>query len=1061
MFKTEISAVSRWFALLSLGIVLAGCEIEGEALEDEVGSGSQNPPGAGTPLAITAPSDMSAEATGPVTAVNAGQPQASGGDGNYTINSDLPAAGLALGTSVVTWTVTDGAGSEANDTQSISVLDTTAPQLSAPGAIQMQASGNLTTVTLTPPTVSDLVDASPGLINDAPAGGFPMGVTNVTWTATDASSNSATAIQMVTITPAGGGPLTLVAPNDINAEASAPATPVTLGNAAASGGTGQLSISNNAPAGGFPVGATNVTWTVTDANNAMATDTQMVVIADTTVPTITAPADVTANESGTLTMVTLGTPVVADLADAAPTISNNAPVAGFPVGTTSVTWTAMDQSGNQASANQQVTINAVVAVACSTLEAEFASTIYPLIDNNDTCSSCHTPPNVVSTANGFNLLANDTAGFDLFRAIAKIKIGNESSMLVKALGGSGHGGGNRFAGLGDQDPTYVMLADYVNVLVECEEAPPTAAAAIEYGTDYEQAYRLTMALAARVPTTSEVDALASSDQAERNPKLQVLADQLMQEENFYVRLQEIYNDLLLTDKNKDSGGSVDNQFDLDGFSQKEYFESYSGGERTRLRQAANYGLARAPMELIRYVVENDRPFTEILTADYMMVNPYSATVLGVDAGDPNFPFSSDAIEANHDRDDFRPVMALQQDAGVGLPVPMAGVVATHAWLDKYLSTNTNVNRHRARFLFNDFLGVDIEGLAPRDGLDLDNVIGDVPTYEDPQCTVCHDVMDPIAGLFKNRSNNGEYRGDVRWQNEFNVNGVPRMLPPGYTIDSADTLPAGNEIDSLAWLMSRVAADDRFAAQSVRTVFEGLTRNTSSDPLITSFLNDTKNDFVAGDFDLKALIRDIVSSDFFLARNLDVSADPASFASVGVGRLLTPEELDRKISAVIADGYQWRGPNTNSTLRDRYNLPYGGIDSSAVDVRTNSPNTLIDGVQERIANQVACDRVAMELNGGNGQLFPFVDVSSVPAANEAEIRDNIAHLYALLLGEEIAADSAETAASYQLFLDVRATGVTAIASDCRGGGGASDDNGTVIPWMAVVAYLLSDFGFVYE
>ena len=56
---------------------------------------------------------------------------------------------------------------------------------------------------------------------------------------------------------------------------------------------------------------------------------------------------------------------------------------------------------------------------------------------------------------------------------------------------------------------------------------------------------------------------------------------------------------------------------------------------------------------------------------------------------------------------------------------------------------------------------------------------------------------------------------------------------------------------------------------------------------------------------------------------------------------------------------------------------------------------------------------------------------------------------------------ELAQTYQLFLDVRSEGETAIPSQCRGGGGSSDNNGTVLPWMAVVTYLLADYRFVYE
>ena len=44
--------------------------------------------------------------------------------------------------------------------------------------------------------------------------------------------------------------------------------------------------------------------------------------------------------------------------------------------------------------------------------------------------------------------------------------------------------------------------------------------------------------------------------------------------------------------------------------------------------------SRAPVELIAYVVENDKPYTEILTADYTMVTPLTADTLNAQLEDP-------------------------------------------------------------------------------------------------------------------------------------------------------------------------------------------------------------------------------------------------------------------------------------------------------------------------------------------------------------------------------------------------------------------------------------------
>ncbi|NNE34964.1 MAG: hypothetical protein HKN13_06995 [Rhodothermales bacterium] len=96
------------------------------------------------------------------------------------------------------------------------------------------------------------------------------------------------------------------------------------------------------------------------------------------------------------------------------------------------------------------------------------------------------------------------------------------------------------------------------------------------------------------------------------------------------------------------------------------------------------------------------------------------------------------------------------------------------------------------------------------------------------------------------------------------------------------------------------------------------------------------------------------------------------------------------------------------------------------------------------------------------LFPQVDETVTPDnGGESAIRANLQFLHRHLLGEDLASDSAEIDASYQLFLDARALGESTIPNQCRGGGGSNDSNGTVLPWTAVVIYLLSDYRFLYN
>ena len=201
------------------------------------------------------------------------------------------------------------------------------------------------------PSTLDLVEVV-SLTNDAP-NNFKLGVTLVTWTARDAAENTATAIQSITVRDTTKP--TLTAPTDVIFEAtSATENVVSLGNPESSDAVSNVIITNDAPKT-FPIGETTVTWTATDSSGNISNATQKVTIADTTKPTITAPADITQEAtSKSDNKITLQTPTVVDNVEVA-SITNDAPES-FPVGITTVTWTATDLSGLISSVQQKVSV---------------------------------------------------------------------------------------------------------------------------------------------------------------------------------------------------------------------------------------------------------------------------------------------------------------------------------------------------------------------------------------------------------------------------------------------------------------------------------------------------------------------------------------------------------------------------------------------------------------------------------------------------------------------------------------------------------------------------------
>jgi hypothetical protein len=151
-----------------------------------------------TPPVVTAPANVTVEATGPTTAVSLGTATASDiVDGVLTATPDQTGP-FAPGTYTITWSATDAAGNTGTATQTVTVTDMTAPSITVPADVTVEANAVSSTVNIGTATAVDLVDGAVAVTNDAPAT-FPLGTTVVTYTATDAHGNTATATQNVTV----------------------------------------------------------------------------------------------------------------------------------------------------------------------------------------------------------------------------------------------------------------------------------------------------------------------------------------------------------------------------------------------------------------------------------------------------------------------------------------------------------------------------------------------------------------------------------------------------------------------------------------------------------------------------------------------------------------------------------------------------------------------------------------------------------------------------------------------------------------------------------------------
>ncbi len=203
---------------------------------------------------------------------------------------------------------------------------------------------------------------------------FPVGVTTVNCTASDAAGNAGRASFTVTVTLEDTTPPDLTVPANRTVEATGPAGAVVDYIATATDNDVIASIEcSPAPGSTFPLGDTTVTCTATDASGNQASDDFTVTVRDTTAPSLTVPDDIISEATGTDGATVDFTPTADDTVGVASLECTPASGSTFPLGDTTVTCTATDTSGNQASDDFTVTVTVdatSVDVIASSIEAQ-------------------------------------------------------------------------------------------------------------------------------------------------------------------------------------------------------------------------------------------------------------------------------------------------------------------------------------------------------------------------------------------------------------------------------------------------------------------------------------------------------------------------------------------------------------------------------------------------------------------------------------------------------------------------------------------------------------------
>ncbi|MSQ03629.1 MAG: hypothetical protein EXR71_17385 [Myxococcales bacterium] len=210
-------------------------------------------------------------------------------------------------------------------------------------------------------------------------------------------------------------------------------------------------------------------------------------------------------------------------------------------------------------------------------------------------------------------------------------------------------------------------------------------------------------------------------------------------------------------------------------------------------------IAWEPLAGIMAIVNEDRPFTEVLTASEWPANERLAALWDIPYTGTDGGWAWTRVEDGR---------------------PLAGILSSSALWMRYSADQTNFHRRRANMLARVFLCADF---FDRDvQFEADAVLGvgevEVAVREVPACVNCHAALDPMAAFlagFTERSEPTELEQGKRYSPWVAAYGAA-VANPGYF---------GHPGQDLTDLGAFMAADPRFARCVVRRTYEGLTHTS--------------------------------------------------------------------------------------------------------------------------------------------------------------------------------------------------------------------------------------------
>lgn len=674
----------------------------------------------------------------------------------------------------------------------------------------------------------------------------------------------------------------------------------------------------------------------------------------------------------------------------------------------------------------------------------FESNVSPQIVDSR-CVACHVDGGIANSTSLVFERSSDSStanNFEVFDSFRNSRSDALDYILSKASGSVAHGGGTQLA-VGSTD--YNNLQNFLTALISGSGTTVSSGetsffTGVEELSPAKTLRRAAIILAGRAPSEVEISAVEGGSESD----LRSTVRNLMSGENFHEFLLEGANDRLLVRGTMDGtfldGGGVFPDFTntwteltLASLAERGTPNDYN---TDRFISGVDRGLRDSPLELIAYVVENDKPYSEILTADYMMTNSVAAFAMNATGSfsdpedysdfqpvtlDKYYAWSDDLVREFYDESQLWKIL---NPGSLSYDYPHAGILNTQSFLFRYPTTATNRNRARSRWTFINFLDTDIEASAPRTTDAVALADSNNPTMFNSNCTVCHATLDPMAGAFQNYGEEGhflvhsidsldnfyKYPDDGNTPYQYGDKWYRDMRIPGFL---GETAPSSD--NSLQWVAQKIVQDPRFARATVKFWWPAV---IGSELLIqpevqsdanyasklmaydaqTATIQTLADGFISGGMNLKDLLVEMAMTPWFRASGVnDADLDPVeaqahSLANLGSERLLSPEQLSRKSRSLT--GFTWGNDNDfqrdrrRTALTEQYKLYYGGIDSAGVTKRSKDMTALMSTVAMTHASESSCPIVLREfaLLDGSRALFNGLDTFVTPLLIDFEAFD---------------------------------------------------------------------------